>query len=360
MTFQQIYEKLESVGAAIGVYSGSYVTYFSAKCLAEDLPLVLNILATTLQSPTFPPAQIEKERGEILTGLEKREHSAKAMAHLKSQELLYGTDHIYGRSGDGYIETISRIERDDLERFYQTHYSPAGMIISLAGATNATTVFSILEAEFGNWNNSHTARLQRAIPPVRRLNEMNRVDINMPEKVQCELVLGFLGPSRTDIDYLDAALSNIILGQFGLYGRLGDSIRDKQSLAYYCYSHLESKTGPGAWEIVAGLHPTNIKQTINSICAELHRLQDEKVDSQELANNKTYLTGSLPIRLETNGGIAANIINMEFYDLGMDYLQHFAERINSITPELIQAVAQKYLDPAVYTLAVAGPIQSNS
>jgi zinc protease len=178
----------------------------------------------------------------------------------------------------------------------------------------------------------------------------------MPEKVQCELVLGFIGPSRRDPDYLEAALANVILGQFGLYGRLGEVIREKQGLAYYCYSYLDNRVGPGAWQVVAGLHPTNIDRTVESVRLELRRLQDEIVAAEEFANNKVYVTGSLPLHLETNGGIASNVLNMEFHSLGLDYLAQYADRINRITQEEIQAIARKYLDPDAYTLAIAGPV----
>jgi len=356
LTFQQIYERIEAVGAAVGIHGGSYTTHFNAKCLAEDLPLVLNTLAAVLRFPTFPAAEVEKERGEILTDLEEREHSPDVMAHLKFRELLYGNDHVYGRSNDGYLETVSRITRDDLANFYETHYSPDGMTFSIAGAVNATGVLKLIQTEFGDWSLGRTTENSRSIPMVSRSNDIRQTSISMPEKVQCELALGFIGPSRRDPDYLEAALCNVILGQFGLYGRLGEIIRDKQGLAYYCYSHLDNRVGPGAWQIVAGLHPTNIERTIESARLELRRLQEEIVDTEEFANNKVYVTGSLPLLLETNGGIASNLLNMEFHGLGLGYLARYCDRINSITPQAIQQIAQKYLNPDAYTLAVAGPV----
>jgi zinc protease len=357
LTFQQIYERIEAVGAAVGIHGGSYSTHFNAKCLAEDLPLVLNTLATVLRSPTFPSAEVEKERGEILTGLEERKDSPDVMAHLKFRELLYGRDHVYGRSHDGYLDTIPRISRDDLANFYQAHYGPGGMIFTIAGAVSAAEVLQMIQAEFGDWNPvQRRAENSRPIPAVSRPHEIRQTRISMPEKVQCELVLGFIGPSRRDPDYLEAALGNVILGQFGLYGRLGEVIREKQGLAYYCYSYLDNRVGPGAWQVVAGLHPTNIDRTVESVRLELRRLQEEIVGAEEFANNKVYVTGTLPLHLETNGGIASNVLNMEFHGLGLDYLAQYADRINRITPQEIQAIARKYFDPDAYTLAVAGPV----
>ena len=356
LTFQQIYERIEAVGAAVSIHGGSYTTHFNAKCLAEDLPLVLNTLATVLRSPTFPAVEVEKERGEILTELEEREDRPDVMAHLKFRELLYGYDHVYGRSHDGYLEPIPPLNRDDLANFYQAHYGPAGMIFVIAGAVRAADVLQMIQTEFGDWSAGRDPALSRPIPAVNRPHEIRQARLGMPEKVQCELVLGYIGPSRRDPDYLEAALSNVILGQFGLYGRLGEVIREKQGLAYYCYSYLDNRVGPGAWQVVAGLEPTTIDRTVESVRLELRRLQDELVAAEEFANNKVYVTGTLPLHLETNGGIASNVLNMEFHGLGLDYLAQYADRINRITPAEIQAVARKYLDPDAYTLAVAGPV----
>ena len=125
-TFDQIYETLESVGASVGISGGTHTTGFGTKSLAEDLPLALDILADVLRHPTFPPDEVEKLRGEILTGLEERAHDTRSMAGLAFRELAYPQAHPYSRSIDGYTETISGISRDDLAVFYAGSHGSRG------------------------------------------------------------------------------------------------------------------------------------------------------------------------------------------------------------------------------------------
>jgi zinc protease len=158
-----------------------------------------------------------------------------------------------------------------------------------------------------------------------------------------------------DSDFLDARVCNTILGVFGLMGRLGEKVRDQQGLAYYSYSHLSGGYGPGPWRIVAGVDPVYVDRALDGLRAEIRRICEEQVGAEELRDSQAYLTGSMPLQLETNGGVASAILTMERHGLGLDYLQRYAELIGAVTPERVQAAAQRWLDPDAYALAIAGP-----
>jgi len=352
-TFQQIYEEIESVGASVDTSGGMNVSSFSAKCLAEDLPKILDILADVLQRPSFPLAEVEKERGELLTSLEERAHNTRSQAALKFRELLYSHQHPYGRSTSGYIETVQSITRDELEKFYRDYYGPRGMIVSIVGAVEAHRAIEMWHDAFGAWQATSVERT--ALPPVAPITGVQREFVPVPGKFQSDIVMGCVGPARLEPDYLDAALGNSILGIFGLMGRLGENVRDKLGLAYYATSRVEGGLGPGAWLLYAGVNPANVDLAIESMLAQVQRMRDKRVGGRELADNKSFITGSLPLQLETNDGTASIILDMELYGLGLDYLQHYADTINNITPTQIRTAAQKYLDPDNIVIAVAGP-----
>jgi len=353
-TFQQIYEELESIGASVRVGSGRNTTGFGAKFLTEDLLCVLDIMADVLQTPTFPVNEVERERGEILTDLQERSHDTGRMAVLTFQELLYSSDHPYGRSVIGYPETVKTITRDELESFYHTRFGPQGMIVAIVGALKAEDALKAWEDAFGRWTGiTKDDRAPLALSP--RLTETLEARVKISDKTQTDLILGFVGPSRQEPDYLDAVLCNIILGVFGMMGRLGKVVRDKHGLAYYCHSHIEGGLGPGPWAVRAGVDPANVEKAIRSIIGEITHICNKVVPPKELTDSKAFITGLLPLQLETNGGIASALVSMELYSLGLDYLQRYADLINAITSKRIRAVAQKYLDPSTYALAVAGP-----
>ncbi len=352
-SFEQIYEALESVGASISISGATHTTGFGTKSLAEDLPLALDILADALRHPTFPSGEVEKLCGEILTDLEERAHDTRSMASLTFYELAYPPDHPYSRSIDGYTETVGGIGRDDLAAFYAGGYGPQGMTVAVVGAVETVNALAQIEAAFGDWQGSAYERAP--LPEAPRIAEVHRRAVPIPGKTQSDVVLGYPGPARTSPDFLEAVVCNSILGIFGLMGRLGEKVREEQGLAYYSYSRVDGGAGPGPWRVIAGVNPANVEQAVASIRAEVRRICKELVDAEELADNKAFITGSLPLRLETNEGVARTILDMERYELGLDYLQRYNALINAITTAQVQAVAQRWLDPDAYALAIAGP-----
>jgi len=353
-SFSEINETVESIGASVSVRGGVHLTSFSAKCLAEDLPLISEVLADILQNPTFPPAEVEKVRGEFLTGLKQRDDNTRARADLAFRALLYSKDHPYGRASDGYLETIRNLTREDLVEFYRRFFRPQGMIVVVVGAVEREEALAQLERTLGAWH-LNTPRPPQVLPPIPPLTGVRREVVPMPGKYQSDLILGYPGIPRRHPDYFPASMANMILGVVGMYGRLGDNVRDTQGLAYYVSSRLEAGLGPGPWAAMAGVNPQNVDRAVNGILDEIRRLRDTEVEPEELSDAQTYSIGSLPLRLETNEGVGHAILDMELFDLGLDYLQRYPALIKAVTVEQIQAAAQKYLDPEVYALAVAGP-----
>jgi zinc protease len=352
-TFGQINRELESVGAQLGFRSGVHTIGFGGKALAEDLGLILNILADSLQVPTFPAAEAEKLRGQILTGLQRRAHDTRRMAQLTFDALLY-PDHPYGRSVLGYEETIPRLSREQIEAYYRAHYSPQGMVLAVVGAVSTAGALEKVQAKLGGWQ-APGAMPDRSIPPAVRLGETRRQEVPLPGKTQSDIVLGWPGLARSDPDFVKARLTNTVLGVFGMMGRLGKNVREEQGLAYYVYSRLDAGLGAGPWQAVAGVNPGSVERAIDGILSEARRLRDESVPADELADSQAYLTGSMPLRLETNEGLANAILDMERHQLGFDYLSRYAGLVRAVTVDDLRDMARKYLDPEAYALAIAGP-----
>jgi zinc protease len=121
------------------------------------------------------------------------------------------------------------------------------------------------------------------------------------------------------------------------------------------YSQLQAGLGMGPWLTIAGVNPANVERAMDGILYEVRRLRDEPVPAGELADSQSFLTGSMPLRLETNEGIANTLLDIERYDLGFDYLLRYPDLVNAVTVPDVQEMARKYLDPDLYALAVAGP-----
>ncbi len=356
-SFQDIASETEDVGASVGFGAGVHLVGFNAKGLGEDLKLLLDILSDILQHPTFPKNEMEKVRGEILTTLREREDSTQAMASLAFRRLAY-PNHPYGRDSMGTIESVSTIKRKDLKKFYAEFYRPEGMQLAIVGDVSAVGgvdgAIALVNKFFGRWKVMGMPP-PFVIPSVKPLKKAQRKQVKMKAKVQSDLVMGAPALPRTHPDFLAADMADVILGEFGLMGRLGDNVRDRLGLAYYSRSNLESAPGPGAWIVYAGVNPQNVEQAIEAVLFEMKRLKTEPVPTGELDDAKDYLTGIQPLRLESNDGIAGALLDIEFYQLGLDYLQRLPTLVRALTPEQVQAAAQKYLNTERYALVVAGP-----
>jgi zinc protease len=343
---------IESIGANLDFSSGRHVTEFSTSSLAEDLDLMLDLLADSLRRPSFAPEQIEPVRGEIMAGLHIRANDTRYRAGRAFRELLY-QDHPYGRSLDGTLESVAGITAEDMADFHRRHYGPEGMIITIVGAVKHEEALAKVKAAFGDWQPAPEQLPE--LPSVEIPAETLRTHVEMPQKTQSDIMLGLPGPLRSAPDYLEASMANTVLGVFGMMGRLGMTVREEQGLAYYAYSRLQGGLGPAPWFVSTGVAPDKVQQAIDSILHEVDRIINEPIPEEELADSQAYRSGSLPVSLETNDGLATVITDLELYDLGLDYLQKLPEKIHAVTPESVQAAARRYLSTEQIAIAVAGP-----
>jgi len=357
-SFQELNVALDNVGASLSLVAGQDDTGLAARALADDMDLLLNLLTEVLTRPSFDATELEKLRGQLLTHLSLLHMDTGYRADRAFMELLYPSSHPYSRPILGIPETLSKLKREDLRAFYEAHYGPEVLTISIVGAIHAEDALKKLEATLGRWPyRGITTTLE--IPDAQTPAEIRRRYIHIPSKPQADLILGVIGMRRSSPDYYAASMANVILGRLGLMGRLGRKVRDEKGLAYYVNSSMQASYGPQPWNIVAGIAPQRLDATVTAILEEIDRLREEHVSDEELEDCRTYLTGSLPLHLETNEGIASFLLSVESYGLGLDYLQRYPSIIQSVTPEQIREVVRRCFAPDRYVLTAAGAFEED-
>ena len=274
------------------------------------------------------------------------------MADLTFDEILFH-GHPYARPEDGFPETIQAITRQDLTEYHRRSFGPRGMVIAVVGAIEPKKATDLISRVLGDWENPNQLE-QPKMPELKRLDETVKRHVKIEGKSQADLIIGTNGPRRTDEDYLAASLGNSILGQFGMGGRIGDLVREKAGLAYYAYSGLSAGIGPGSWSANAGVNPTNVNKATDLIVKELKRFVKSGVTKEELSDSQANFIGRLPLSLESNGGVAGALINIERYDLGLDYYRRYPDLVKSVTRADVVDVARNYMDPDRLAIAVAG------
>lgn len=357
-TAEVIADDLDGRGASLSVVAGRHQMALAATCLADDFAPVLALVADVARHPGFPDKEIATRREQLITSIRQEEDNPATMAADAFAKALYG-DHPYARKVRGTIQGLESIRRQDLVRFQQKGFDPPIMTVVVVGDFVEEVALGAIAKAFGDWSAAAKATGDKisavkvpdpAIPGERRL-----VPVPMMNKAQADVVYGFLGVRRSDPEYHAISVMNNALGQYAIGGRLGDSIRERQGMAYYVFSSLDATFGPGPLTIRAGVAAANVEKTIASIDQELNLVLSQGFTPQEIDESKSYLIGSLPRQLETNAAIASFLLNVETFGLGLDYDERLPGLIGAVTKEAADAAARRLLNPVKATIGVAGP-----
>ena len=357
-TAEVIADDLDGRGASLSVVAGRHQMALAATCLAEDFEPVLALVADVARHPGFPEHEITTRREQLITSIRQEEDNPATMAGDAFAQALYG-DHPYARKVRGTIQGLESIRRQDLVRFHQKGFDPPIMTVVVVGDVVEEFALAGISTLFGGWPPSAKATGDKPFaikvadpvtPPERRL-----VPVPMMNKAQADVVYGFLGVRRSDPEFPAISVMNNALGQYAIGGRLGDSIRERQGMAYYVFSSLDATFGPGPFTIRAGVSAANVEKTIASIDQELNLVLSNGFTPQEIEESKSYMIGSLPRQLETNAAIASFLLNVETFGLGLDYDERLPALIGAVTKESADAAARRLLNPVKATIGVAGP-----
>jgi len=349
----QIAEDLDSRGVPLTAAVTRQTLSLTCTCLVEDFEAVLTQLADIITRPAFPAAEVDSRRSEVITLIRQDEDSPAAVAVDGLMDMLYGTAHPYGRKLRGTIENAERIDTAALRAFHHAHVTPGNVSLAIVGDVASPRAVDAASAAFLAWAASPEPAIEIPSPPV-PTGRRARV-IPMMNKAQADIAYGFTAITRNDPAYYAYWLMNHIMGQYSMGGRLGDSIRERQGMAYYVFSSLDANVVPGPLMVRAGVSAANITKAVASIDAELTSLVNEGPTEQELIESKQYLIGSLPRTLETNAGIAAFLTTAEFFGLGLDYDVRVPDLLKAVTRDEVHEAARRAVDPSKATVVVAGP-----
>jgi zinc protease len=352
-----IADDLDGRGASLSVIAGRHQMALAATCLADDFDAVLTLVADVARHPAFADKEINTRRETLITAIRQEEDNPATMAGDAFVQALYG-EHPYARKVRGTVAAIEAIRRQDLVRFHQKGFDPLSMTVVVVGDVVEDLAIASIKKLFGDWPPSATPTGEKpaitvpepSVPAARKV-----VSVPMMNKSQADVVYGFIGIKRSDPDYAAISVMNNALGQYAIGGKLGDSIRERQGMAYYVYSSLDATFGPGPFLIRAGVNAANVERTIASIDEELNAVLKNGFTAQEIDESKSYLIGSLPRQLETNAAIASFLLNADTIGLGLDYDEKLPALIGAVTKEAADAAARRLFNPDKATIAVAGP-----
>jgi len=349
----QIAEEIEFVGGGIGASGGDDSASVNLTILKKDLDLGLDILSDILLNPVFSEEEIIRKVRETKASIEKEKENPSAVAGKEFAKTVFG-DHPYGRPTEGLPETLDRIIRDDIVRFHAAHYIPNNTIMAVVGDVTEKEIVSKLNRYLKDWKKREV--VNPVFPPVKPLSQ--KIVKPIDKKItQANIVLGHIGIERENPDYYAAYVMNYILGGGGFTSRLMDNIRDNKGLAYDVHSYFAPMKHSGYFNVGVQTKNESAKVAIEEVLKEMERIRSVSVTDKELEDAKAYLTGSFPLKLDTNKKIAGMLTAIEFFNLGLDYPDRYPKMINSLTKDDILKVARRYLNTDNYIMVVVGDLE---
>lgn len=349
-----IADTLDGCGVSLAVSVSRHALTLTCACLAENFDEILDLVVDVLRRPSFPGEEVGRKRAEIATTLGQDADNTAVQAVERLLELLYGPGHPYGRRVKGSIESLERIDRDALSAFHRRAVTPSGLSLVIVGAVDPERASDRAAELLEDWRGA--APPEPPLAPASAPAGRRRVVRPMMNKSQADIACGFATVRRSDPAFYAFHVMNTILGQYGLGGRLGDNIRERQGMAYYVYSTLDAAFVEAPLVVRAGVDGANVDRAIEAVDKELAAIRRAGVTAKELKDTTQYLVGAMPRLLETNAGIAAFLQTAQTFGLGLDHDRRLPGLIQAVTLEAIHHAAGR-LDPVRATIVVAGPYE---
>ena len=350
---EQFQTQQEELALRMSFSSGRDAFYGNFETLTANLQPSAELLRLALSEPRFEVAAVERLRGQLLTNLSFAEKDPRRVAQWTWSKQAY-PNHPYGRPTEGTNESISAITSEDLKSFARKVFARSNLTIAAVGAIDAAALGRLLDDIFAGL--PAEPDLQK-IPHTVLGNQGSTEIVKMPVS-QSVVLAGLPGILRSHPDYVPAFVMNHILGGGTFSSKLMTEVREKRGLAYSVSSHLSSHESAGA--IVAQFATKNesVGEAIDVTREQMKLIAEKGISEEELRDAKSYLTGSYPLRFDTNGKIATQLLGIQIEKLGRDYPDTRNDQVNAVTTADVARVAKELLDTDKMMVAVVGEPES--
>ncbi|OGI52114.1 MAG: zinc protease [Candidatus Muproteobacteria bacterium RIFCSPHIGHO2_12_FULL_60_33] len=352
LTADDIASRFEGVGAEFGAGIDRDMASVNLRSLSDSALLdpALDLFARVLAAPAYPAENLERQRAQALVSLQKDAQSPGAIAEKAFYREMYG-QHPYASDPPGSEQSLKAITRGDLLAFHRRHYVGANAWVVIVGDASKRRARNIAERVIGKLP---AGKAPPPLPPVRTLYSGWQKRINFPA-TQTHINMGHPGVRRGDPDYFPLYVGNYILGGGGLVSRLSAEVREKHGLSYSVYSYFLPLRMPGP--LFIGLQTKNAQrdQALKLVRQVISDYVAKGPTDAELEAAKKHITGSFPLRLDSNGKIAENLAVIGFYGLPLTYLDDFIPRVEAVTAAQIRQAFRRRVHPEhMVTVTVGG------
>ncbi len=329
---EDIAQRFENVGANFGATSSIDNASVTLRTLT-DKPLfdkAIDTMQVILSKPRFAESDFQREKNRTLAALKQREESPGELANMTFYNIVYG-QHPYAHPNLGVLNTVEKFTTDDLRHFYQTYFTSSNAIVVIVG--------NLSKAQAEETANNLVSELPQGqkpapLPDVPALTKATTQHLEFPS-TQTHVLVGATGTYRKDPDYFPLYVGNHILGGGSLVSKLFDEVREKRGLAYTASSAFMPLLKEGVF--VASLQTRNDQttQALAVLNQTLTNFVKNGVTETELTAAKNNIVGGFAMRFDTNKELANYVAMIGFYQMPLDYLDTFKQKIQNVTKEQI-------------------------
>ena len=343
---------LENTGAQYNADINRDMVSFNLRTLTEPQAMAqsISVLATMLSHPNFPEKAFQRQQQQQIMAIKESSQSLDRVANDAFYQSLYG-QHPYAHPVMGTIDDVAALKIDDLKHFYQQYYNQQNAIVVIVGAIEEQQAKQIAQQLTQNLSSGNKAE---PIPEAHALTKAISMDTRFPSS-QTALRIGQLGISHQTPHYFALQVGNYILGGGSLVSRLAVEVREHRGLTYGVSSAFEPLPALGPFLISLSTKTDQAEQAMSLTLSILKDFILSGPDEKELIAAKKYLTGSFPLSLASNRGIANMLLRIAFYRLPDDFLESYTRHVNQVKASDIRDAFKSQINPEKLLTIKAGP-----
>jgi zinc protease len=340
-------EKLDFLGASFNIGSQSA----GVNTLSKYFPEVLGLIADAVKNPLFTQEEFEKQQAQLIEGLKSGENSVDEIAGRAQRALVYGVNHPYGEFETE--KSAKNVTLEDVKKFYSDYFIPNNGYLVIIGDVNFKEVKKLVKKNFNKWEKGIVPTY--TVPAVKNVAKTEINFINMPNAVQSNIaVINAIDLKMGNPDFFALKLANKIFGGGG-EGRLFLNLREDKGYTYGAYSNFGSdELTSSTFKSSASVRNIVTDSSVVEFVKELKTFRNTKVTAEELKNAKAAYVGNFVMAIERSSTVANYALNIVTKNLSEDFYETYLQKINAVTIEDIQRVAQKYFSADQARVVIVG------
>lgn len=352
LSADEISRNFEDLGAKFGNNAANDSAAVHLRVITEGnkLDQALINFKRVITQPDFPETAFERERSRTLTAIRQKQQSPDDLANDAFFKAIYG-DHPYAIPAEGTEESLATITTKDVAAFHKKYYVAANAVVAIVGDLDRAKAEKLVNDLLADLPQGEKAP---PLPEVKPLKKGNTIHIDHPS-TQTHILVGQPGIKRDDPDLFPLYVGNNILGGGGMVSRLFEEIREKRGLTYGVYSYFVPMKQAGPF--VAGLQTRNdqANDALKLLMEQIKLYIDKGPTKKELQDAKKNITGGFPLRIDSNSNILTYLGLIAFYNLPLDYLDTYNDKVNSVTVQQIKEAFRRKLSPDKMVKVLVGP-----